>query len=300
MFSIKPTADNLELIARQAVEGFIIGLHKSPFHGFSVEFAEHRQYNPGDPLRHIDWRVYGRSDKLFVKKYEEETNLRCCILLDTSSSMQFPDEKDKLSKLQYGCVAAASLLQLMKRQLDASSLALFDEELYYKSDCRSAPTHYRALTMELSRVFDLENKNKTSNITQAIHQIAEQIHRRSLVIVISDMIDDAEQMDALFDSLQHLRYNKHEVILFHILDKKQELEFEFENRPYEFVDMETGERMKLQPSQMKEQYLKEMDLFRKKIENQCYQYNISRLETDLSEPVDKVLHSFLLKRNKMQ
>jgi len=130
-----------------------LGYTKCPFHGFSVEFAEHRQYNPGDALRHIDWRVFGRSDKLFVKKYEEETNLRCCILLDTSSSMQFPKEKESLSKLQFGCVAAASLLQLMKRQLDASSLALFDEEIYFNSDCRSAPTHYRALMMELSRDF---------------------------------------------------------------------------------------------------------------------------------------------------
>lgn len=300
MFSIKPTAENLELIAQQAVEGFIIGLHKSPFHGFSVEFAEHRQYNPGDPLRHIDWRVYGRSDKLFVKKYEEETNLRCCILLDTSSSMQFPIEADRLSKLQYGCVAAASLLQLMKRQLDASALALFDEQLYAKTECRSAPSHYRALTQELSRVFDTKQQNKSSNITQAIHQIAELIHRRSLVVVISDMVDDEQQSEQLFDALQHLRYNKHEVILLHVLDKKQELEFEFENRPYEFVDMETGERMKLQPSQMKEQYLTEMQAFQKSIEERCYQYNISRVAIDLSEPVDKVLHSFLLKRNKMQ
>lgn len=300
MFSIKPTAENLELLAQQAVEGFIIGLHKSPFHGFSVEFAEHRQYNPGDPLRHIDWRVYGRSDKLFVKKYEEETNLRSCILLDTSSSMQFPIEDDKLSKLQYGCVAAASLLQLMKRQLDACALALFDEQLYTKTECRSAPTHYRALIQELSRVFDTTQQNKTSNIVSAIHQIADLIHRRSLVIVISDMVDDVQQSEQLFDALQHLRYNKHEVILLHILDKKQELEFEFENRPYEFVDMETGERMKLQPSQMKEQYLKEVHAFQKSIEDRCYQYNISRLAIDLSEPVDKVLHSFLLKRNKMQ
>ena len=300
MFAIKPTADKLELIAQQAVEGFIIGLHKSPFHGFSVEFAEHRQYNPGDAMRHIDWRVYGRSDKLFVKKYEEETNLRCCILMDSSSSMQFPQEKEKLSKLQYACVAAASLLQLLKRQLDACSLALFDEQIYFNSDCRSAPTHYRSLMTKLSSVFDLEATNKTSNIAASIHQIAEQIHRRSLVIIISDMVDDVEQMDALFDSLQHLRYNKHEVILFHVMDKQQELQFEFENRPYEFVDLETGTRVKLQPSQMKEQYLKEMDLFRKKIENQCYQYNISRVEIDLTEPVDKILHSFLLKRNKMQ
>ncbi len=300
MFPIKPTADNLELLARQAVEGFIIGLHKSPFHGFSVEFAEHRQYNPGDPLRHIDWRVYGRSDKLFVKKYEEETNLRCTVLIDSSSSMQFPKNDEQLSKLQYGCVAAASLFQLLKRQLDASALALFDEAVYYQSDCRSAPTHYRALTQKLSELFDSNALNKSSNISQAIHQIAEQIHRRSLVVVISDMVDDTAEMEQLFDALQHLKYNKHEVILFHILDKKQELEFEFENRPYEFVDLESGERMKLQPSQMKEQYLKEMDLFRKKIENQCYQYNISHLEIDLSEPVDKILHSFLLKRNKMQ
>jgi uncharacterized protein (DUF58 family) len=299
MFSVQPTAENLELIARQAVEGFIIGLHKSPFHGFSVEFAEHRQYNPGDALRHIDWKVYGRSDKLFIKKYEEETNLRCCILLDTSSSMQFPKEKNKLSKLQYGCIAAASLLMLMKRQLDASSLALFDNSVYFKSDCKSAATHYRTLINKLSNTFDYESEGKSSNISEAIHQIAEQIHKRSLVIVISDMIDDSEQADVLFESLQHLRYNKHEVILLHIMDKKQELEFDFENRPYEFVDLESGERLKLQPSQLKEQYLIEMEKFRKSIENQCYQYNISRLEIDLSEPVNQILNSFLLKRNKM-
>ncbi|MBL7713258.1 MAG: DUF58 domain-containing protein [Chitinophagaceae bacterium] len=300
MFAIKPTADNLELIARQAVEGFIIGLHKSPFHGFSVEFAEHRQYNPGDALRHIDWRVYGRSEKLFVKKYEEETNLRCNILLDTSSSMLFPEDKSDLNKLQYGCVAAASLLMLMKRQLDASSLALFDEDIYFRSDCRSAPAHYRSLVQQLSRTFDLSGQQKGSDISKAIHQVAEQIHRRSLVIVISDMIEDTGELAPLFDALQHLRYNRHEVILFHILDKKHELEFEFENRPYEFVDLETGERTRLQPGQMKERYIQEMNLFRQKIENQCYQYNINRVEVDLSEPVDKVLHSFLLKRNKMQ
>ncbi|HTN16071.1 MAG TPA: DUF58 domain-containing protein [Chitinophagaceae bacterium] len=300
MFSVKPTADNLELIARQAVEGFIIGLHKSPFHGFSVEFAEHRQYNPGDALRHIDWRVYGRSEKLFVKKYEEETNLRCNILLDTSSSMLFPEDKNNLNKLQYACVAAASLLLLMKRQLDASSLALFDEDIYFRSDCRSAPSHYRSLVQMLSRTFNLESKQKGSDISKAIHQVAEQIHRRSLVVIISDMIEDTGQVEPLFDALQHLRYNQHEVILFHVLDKKHELDFEFENRPYEFVDLETGERTRLQPGQMKERYIEEMNLFRQKIENQCYQYNINRVEVDLSEPVDKVLHSFLLKRNKMQ
>lgn len=299
MFAVQPTAENLELIARQAVEGFIIGLHKSPFHGFSVEFAEHRQYNPGDALRHIDWRVYGRSDKLFIKKYEEETNLRCCVLLDTSSSMQFPREKDRLSKLQYGCVAAASLLTLMKRQLDAGALALFDESLYFRSECRSTGSHYRNLISKLAATFELDSSNKGSDISTAVHDVAEQLHRRSLVVVISDMIDDAPEMDALFSALQHLRYNKHEVILLQILDKKQELDFDFENRPYAFVDLESGEQIRLQPAGIRDSYKAQMEKFRKDIENQCYKYNISRLEIDLSEPVDRALHSFLLKRNKM-
>lgn len=299
MFVVHPTAENLELIARQAVEGFIIGLHKSPFHGFSVEFAEHRQYNPGDALRHIDWRVYGRSDKLFIKKYEEETNLRCCVLLDTSSSMQFPRKKDRLSKLQYGAVTAASMLLLMKRQLDAGALGLFDESLYFRSECRSAGSHYRNLLSRLSSVFDLETGNKGSHIARAIHDVAEQLHRRSLVVIISDMIDDSPGMETLFSALQHLRYNKHEVILIQVLDKKQELDFEFENRPYAFVDLESGEQLRLQPAAIRDNYREQMEQFRKTIENQCYQYNISRLEIDLSEPVDRALHSFLLKRNKM-
>ncbi|GAA4452694.1 DUF58 domain-containing protein [Rurimicrobium arvi] len=296
---IKPTAETLELIARQAVEGFIIGLHKSPFHGFSVEFAEHRQYNPGDDLRHIDWRVYGRSERFFIKKHEEETNLRCCILLDTSSSMQFPDG-GRWNKLQYGCLVAASLLQLLKRQLDATSLALFDESVYFTTECRSAGTHYRRLQQELARVFALEEKMRPSNIAQAIHQIADQVHRRSLVVVISDMVETQEELNDLFDALQHLRYNKHEVILVQVLSRKEEIEFAFENRPYEFVDLETGLHTRLQAGDLKDQYRRAMNEFRVAIENQCYKYNISRVEVDLEAPVDEVLHAFLLKRNKMQ
>lgn len=296
---IKPSAETLELIARQVVEGFIIGLHKSPFHGFSVEFAEHRQYNPGDDLRHIDWRVYGRSERFFIKKHEEETNLRCCILLDTSSSMQFP-EGQQWNKQQYGCLVAASLLQLLKRQLDASSLALFDERVYEHTECRSSPSHYRRLQQELSRVFEKGSVGKKSNIAAAIHQIAEVTHRRSLVVIVSDMVENGQKMDDLFDALQHLRYNKHEVILVQILSRKEEIDFNFENRPYEFVDLETGERTRLQADQLKEQYRTAMTSFRKEVENQCYRYNISRVEVDLEEPVDQVLHAFLMKRNKMQ
>ena len=295
----QPLTDNLELIARQVVEGFIIGLHKSPFHGFSVEFAEHRLYNPGDPLRHIDWRVYGRTDKLFIKRFEEETNLRCCIVLDTSSSMHFPVDDKKLSKLQFSCVAAASLLQLLKRQLDAAALVKFDSQVNYFSDCRSAHSHYRMLMNELQRTLETTSENKVTNAAKALHLVAEQMHKRSLVVVFSDMMDDSDNIEDMFSALQHLRYNKHEVILFHVVDGTQELEFEFENRPYEFVDMETGDRIKLQPQQIKDQYISRMRDFQIMIENRCHQYQIDRVAVDLSKPVDEVLHAFLIKRNKL-
>jgi len=295
----QPLTDNLELIARQVVEGFIIGLHKSPFHGFSVEFAEHRLYNQGDPMRHIDWRVYGRTDKLFVKRFEEETNLRCCLVVDTSSSMQFPKDDKKINKLQFSCVAAASLLQLLKRQLDAASLVLFDDKVNYFSDCRSAHSHYRMLMNELQRTLDLDTENKATSAAKTLHLVAEQMHKRSLIVVFSDMMDDAEQIEDLFAALQHLRYNKHEVILFHVVDGAQELDFEFENRPYEFVDMESGDRIKLQPQQIKEQYISKMHQFQEMIENRCHQYQIDRVAVDLSKPVDEVLHAFLIKRNKL-
>ncbi len=299
MILTQPLTENLELIARQVVEGFILGLHKSPFHGFSVEFAEHRLYNQGDPLRHIDWRVYGRTDKLFVKRFEEETNLRCCLVVDTSSSMQFPRDTKKLNKLQFSCVAAASLLQLMKRQLDASSLALFDESVYYLSDCRSAHSHYRMLVNELQKIVDLKTDNKVTNAAKALHLVAEQMHKRSLIVIFSDMMDDADNIDDLFSAMQHLRYNKHEVILFHVVDGEHEIDFEFENRPYEFVDMETGERVKLQPQQIKDQYVGRMKEYRELIENRCHQYQIDRVAVDLSKPVEEVLHAFLVKRNKL-
>lgn len=299
MIPQQPLIENLELIAKQVVEGFIIGLHKSPFHGFSVEFAEHRLYNQGDSLRHIDWRVYGRTEKLFVKRFEEETNLRCCQVIDTSSSMHFPKDSNKYSKLQFSCIAAASLFHLLKRQLDAGCLALFDEQVSYLSDCRSASSHYRMLTHELEKTLEYTPLNKKTNASAALHQIAEQMHRRSLIVIFSDMMDDVEHIEDLFSALQHLRYNKHEVILFHVVDGKQELDFDFENRPYEFVDMESGDRIKLQPQQIKEQYVSQMQEYSTMVENRCHQYQIDYVPVDLTQPVEQVLYSFLLKRNKL-
>jgi len=299
--SITPQAlfDNLELLARQAVEGFIIGLHKSPFHGFSVEFAEHRLYNAGDPLRHVDWRVYGRTEKLFVKRFEEETNLRCCVMIDTSSSMMFPQERDRLSKLQYACFAAAALLQMLRRQLDAAALALFDETVYYQSECRSAHSHYRNLMLRLEQLLHYEAPQKPTEASTAIHQIAEQMHRRSLVVIFSDMMEDGKEAEALFTALQHLRYNKHEVILFHIVEGEQELGFEFENRPYEFVDLESGERTRLQPAQIAAQYRSAVADWQKQFADKCHQYGIDRVAVDLRQDVSAVLHAFLLKRARL-
>ncbi len=299
MLEPQPLIDNLELIAKQVVEGFIIGLHRSPFHGFSVEFAEHRLYNQGDPLRHIDWRVYGRTDKLFIKRFEEETNLRCCIVLDASSSMHFPKEEGKYTKLQYGCLAAASVLQLLKRQLDASALAVFKEQVEYFSACRSSHSHYRLLVHELENILKQDVQGTRTNAAMALHEVAEQMHKRSLIVIFSDMMDDADNTEELFAAMQHLRYNKHEVILFHMVEGSKEIEFGYDNRPYEFVDMETGEKLKLQPAQVKEQYIKAMSAFRQMIAERCHQYKIERVPVSLAEPIDQVLYSFLLKRNKL-
>jgi len=292
--------ENLELLAKQVVEGFIIGLHKSPFHGFSVEFAEHRLYNRGDEMRHIDWRVFGRTDRLFVKKFEEETNLRACLLVDTSASMYFPKEGPHGSKIQFACVAAASLARLLRKQLDATALGLFDQSVYYLSAARSAPSHYHLLTSKLQQVLQQPSATGSeSHIANALHEVAERMHRRSLVVIFSDMLGSGEDADALFAGLQHLKYNKHEVILFQIMDRQKELDFQFENRPYEFEDAETGEKLKLQPAQIRQQYLAQLNDFQKEIAHRCHQYGIDRVLVDLSEPVEKVLHAFLLKRAKM-
>lgn len=299
MLQPNPLFDNLELLARQAVEGYIIGLHKSPFHGFSVEFAEHRLYNQGDALRHIDWRVFGRTEKLFVKRFEEETNLRCCLAIDTSSSMHFPKEEGKKSKLEYSIFLAACLLQLLKKQLDATSLVLFDEHVRYQSECRSSHLHYRMLTAKLEQELPLQAENKQTHVAQALHEIAEKMHRRSLVVVLSDMMDDPDDVEKLFAALQHLKYNKHEVILFHLVEGSKEERFEFENRPYEFVDLETGEKIKLQPGQVKDEYVNRMGAFLKMVENRCHQYRVDYVPVDLTQPVDQVLHAYLLKRNKL-
>jgi hypothetical protein len=291
--------ENIELLAKQVVEGFIIGLHKSPFHGFSVEFAEHRLYNTGDNLKHIDWKVFGRSDKLFIKKYEEETNLRCQLVIDSSSSMLFPQDRQVANKLQFACLAAASIATILKKQLDASGLSIFDTDLKLHTQCKSNTVHQKMLMTELEKLAKANTPNQSTAASKILHQIAENIHKRSLVVIFSDMLDKVSETDEIFDALQHLKYNKHEVILFHVQDKKYEVDFEFENRPYEFIDLESGETLKMNSTQLKDAYTEQMTEYRKQLNLKCGQFGIDIVDADINEGFDKVLLSYLIKRNKM-
>ncbi len=292
---------NLELLARQVVEGFIIGLHKSPFHGFSVEFAEHRVYNPGDAMKDIDWKVYARTDKLFIKKFEEETNLRCQIVIDASSSMYFPEDKAaKWNKLQFSALGAAALMNLLKKQRDAFGLSLFAEELEAHSRTKSNTTHYRLLISQLENLIAQPKHNRPSFVAKNLHLVSESVHQRSLIIIFSDMFNHAENTDDLLAALQHLKHNKHEVILFHVVDKSKELDFEYENRPYIFVDMETGEKVRLQSNKVKEMYVTKVKAFEENLKMRCLQYKIDFVEADINKGFEQVLLPYLLKRSKMR
>jgi uncharacterized protein (DUF58 family) len=295
--------ENIELLAKQVVEGFIIGLHKSPFHGFSVEFAEHRLYNPGESTKDIDWKVFARSDKMFSKKFEEETNLRCQIIIDTSSSMYFPDAKETgkgLNKLQFSALAAASIMNLLKKQRDAFGLSIFDNDVRIHTKCRTSTSHYRLLLTYLDGLISDTKTQKQTATAKALHQMADNIHRRSLIVIFSDMFDNDEKQGDLFAALQHLKYAKHEVVLFHVTDKKHELDFEYENRPYLFIDMESGEQVKLQHQQVKELYVEKVAAYKEMLKMKCLQYKIEFIETDINEGFVPVLQNYLVKRNKLK
>jgi uncharacterized protein (DUF58 family) len=292
---------HLELLAKQVVEGFITGLHKSPFHGFSVEFAEHRLYNSGESTRHMDWKLYAKTDKLFVKRYEEETNLRCRIILDVSSSMYFPEELEKgmLNKMGFSVYAAAAMVELLKKQRDAYGVSMFSESVEVHTEAKSNAAHQRLVYSELEKLLEKEEPNKQTSAVDAIHSISDRINKRSLVVIFSDMLDNSDREGELLSALQHLKHNKHEVILFHVVDHSKELDFEFENRPYRFVDMESGEEVKLNPNDVKDLYVKEMREKEAELRLKCGQYGIDFVEADISKGFNQVLLPFLVKRKKL-
>lgn len=300
-----PQYVNLEFLARTVVEGFIVGLHKSPFHGFSVEFSEHRLYNPGEPTRHIDWKLYGRTDRMYVKRYEEETNLRCQIVIDTSSSMYFPVrdniDVDHPNKITFSVYAAACIMQLLRRQRDALGISLFNEEVKLHTQAKSNSVHHKFLLGKLEELLTpiLPEDQRNSKVTDSLHFIAENIHKRSLVVLFSDMFDASSANAELFDALQHLKYNKHEVILFHVVDKAKEIDFDYDNRPYRFVDMETGAEIKLQPGEVREVYSQAIGSFYSELKLKCAQYKIDFIEADINKGFEQVLLPYLLKREKL-
>src|SRR5688572_23619702 len=289
---------NMEFLAKQLVEGFITGLHKSPYHGFSVEFSEHRLYNSGESTRHIDWKVFARTDKLFVKRYEEETNLRCHILLDVSPSMYYQEET--FGKLTFGALGAAALATMLQKQRDAVGLITFADKILEQSPVKSTGSHVHTLIMTLQNLLNQPRPTGQTDVAKVLHQIAQQIPKRSLVIIFSDMFSRQEDTTAIFAALQHLKHQNHEVLLFHVMDQKTEEAFEFSERPYLFVDVETGEQLKLQPSQVRENYKKAIETFKHSLELKCHQYKIDFIPVDINEPFDKVLYGYLVKRGKMR
>ncbi len=292
--------DNLEFIASQIVAGFITGLHRSPYHGFSVEFAEHRVYNTGESTKHVDWKLYARTEKLFVKQYEEETNLRSYIVLDTSSSMLFPYHAAKNSKLTFSIYCAAALIHMFRKQRDASGLCLFSDKIETLTDARLNITHIQLMYSYLQELLkdNAVPLNKPTTTAAVLHQLADTIHKRSLIVIFTDMFSNGNA-EELFAALQHLRYNKHELILFHVKDRKMEENFEFPNRPHIFIDMESGQEIKFSPNEIRETYKQKMTEFYQELRFRCGQLQIEFVEADINEGFKEVLLPYLIKRSKL-
>ena len=289
---------NIELLARQMVEGFITGLHKSPYHGFSVEFAEHQLYNSGESTRHIDWKVFAKSDRLYTKRYEEETNLRCHLVIDCSSSMYYP--QNTKGKITFSIMAAAALTYLLQKQRDAVGIFTFTDRLDIQTPVRSTSTHAHKILLILDRLLKQDSQNEPTSIAPVLHEIAQKIPKRSLVILLSDMFHNQDQHEKVFTALQHLKHKKNEVLIFHITDHDTELNFEFEDRPYEFIDLESGEKTRLVPGEIKSSYQLAMKQYLQQLKMKCNQFKIDLVEVDIKEPFQKVLSQYLIKRARMK
>ncbi|RPD97727.1 DUF58 domain-containing protein [Aureibaculum marinum] len=292
---------NLELLANQVVEGFITGLHKSPFHGFSVEFAEHRLYNKGESTKHIDWKLFAKTDKLFVKRYEEETNLRCHLIIDNSASMHYPQIKnpnlEHLNKIGFSVIASAALLEILKRQRDAYGLSVYSDVNEYYAPAKGSERHRRMLLHQLEKLLTEQSKAKTKTF-DALHEVADKIHRRSLLFLFTDMFQADKEEESLFEALRHLKYNKHEVVLFHTFDSQKELNFNFDNTPKRFVDVETGEFINLYADTVKEGYKSIVEKYFNALKMKCMQYKIEYVPVDINQGFEQILTTYLVSRKR--
>ncbi|MCL5247199.1 DUF58 domain-containing protein [Cellulophaga sp. 20_2_10] len=293
---------NLSLLAKQVVEGFISGIHKSPFHGFSAEFAEHKIYNKGESTKHIDWKLFAKTDKLYTKKYEEETNLRCHMILDNSASMYYPEVKkldvNNLNKIGFGVLAIAGLMNILKKQRDAVGLSIYSDAYNFYSSEKSSERHHQMLLAKLTEVVTDKNPAQKTKTYTYLHQIAEKMHKRSLVFLFTDMFQTEEEDEKLFDALQHLKYNKHEVVLFHLLDKEKELFFNFDDAPKRFVDVETNQEIDLYAENVKEAYQKELTSYLSDIKLKCAQYKIKYVAVDVAQNFASIFNTYMVERQK--
>lgn len=293
---------NLELLANQVVEGFISGLHRSPFHGFSSEFAEHKIYNTGESTRHIDWKLFAKTDKLFTKRFDEETNLRCHIILDNSSSMHYPEVNNmtaaNLNKIGFSVIASAALMNLLKRQRDAVGLSIYSDTYDFYAPEKGSERHHQMLLKKLEETVSHPQQQKETHTYTYLHQIAEKIHRRSMIFLFTDMLQTEKSEDELFNALRHLKFNKHEVVLFHVTDKDKEVHFNFDNSPKRFTDVETGEYVDLFADTMKANYEMALKTYLETIKTRCGQYRIKYVEADINRDIDKVLLTYLIERQK--
>ena len=290
---------NLELLAKQVVEGFITGMHKSPFHGFSVEFSEHKLYNKGESTRHIDWKLFAKTEKLYTKKYEEETNLRCHIIIDNSASMHYPMVKsqtvDTLNKVGFASVAAACLLEILKKQRDAVGLSVYADTYEYYAPEKGSERHRKMILHQLEQLLTTTSK-ATTNTYHYLHEIAEKLHRRSLIFLFTDMFQTTTKEEALFEALRHLKYNKHEVVLFHTYDAKTEFDLNFDNTPKKFVDVETGEAINVYAENIQGSYKQLVATYFKQLKNKCLQYKVDYVPTDINSGFTDILTAYLVHR----
>ena len=292
---------NLELLANQIVEGFISGMHKSPFHGFSAEFAEHKIYNQGESTKHIDWKLFAKTDRLYTKKYEEETNLRCHIIIDNSSSMHYPKLKDNQlfseSKIGFSILASAVLMNLLKKQRDAVGVSVYSDTYEYYASEKGSERHHRMILNQFETILNFPKESKKTDTITFLHQIAEKVHRRSMIVLFTDMFID-EDNEKLFKALQHLKHNKHKVVLFHVYDGKTELNFNFDNTPRKFIDVETGEEVNLFAENMKENYEKVVKNYFENISNTCAAYKIKYVPVSVDEKFEKIITAYLVEKQK--
>ena len=288
---------HIDLLAKQIVEGFMVGLHRSPFHGFSVEFSEHKSYNVGESTRHIDWKVFAKTDKLFNKKFEEETNLRCWLLIDQSSSMYYPIDTN--GKISFSIIASACLSYLLQRQKDGVGITFFSDKINFQTTNSAKKSHLYQLYTHLENAWNKKEEQQKTDLAFVLNELVNRITKRSLVVVFTDLLTSSSSVDQIIQGLRHLKHDRHEIIFFHVHDSVSEVELAFDRNNYEFIDIENNEKVELNPHEIKDEYKQQIKNYFYEIKLKMGQLNIDFIELDTQESIDKVLMAYLLKRQKM-